>query len=51
MKRKSMEDNRKILELNRETLRALSEQDASKVVAGITTTVRKSFCAISQCFC
>jgi len=48
---KSKRDNRKSLKLHRETLQALSEQEASNVVAGITTTVRPSFCAVSQCFC
>ena len=48
---KSKRAERKILKLNRETLRALSEEEASKVMAGITTTVRPSFCHITQCFC
>lgn len=50
-KRKSRRDNRKTLELSRETLLALSEQEASNVVAGITTTVRPSFCGVTMCFC
>jgi hypothetical protein len=48
---KSKRDNRKRLKLNRETLQALSDQEAINVVAGITTTVRPSFCHVTQCFC
>jgi hypothetical protein len=51
MKRQTEKDKRQSFELHRETLRALSKQEAGTVVGGITTTVMKSFCGVSQCYC
>ncbi len=43
--------NKSHLELNRETLRALTDKEAGAAIGGITTTVRKSFCGVTQCYC